>query len=231
MGSQRVGHDWATELNWTELSYSWSLKAGEGDYRGWDGWMVSPAQWTWVWINSGSWWWTERPGVQWLMGLQRVGHDWVTELNQILEAWIVWPSRICSTSKTDSQLQIYQLLGTNLSPRPLETSTHLFCPRVQGLRRWTLGHSAYPADHFIPSYFPQIKHLCFLSNIWAPDSTTYLLLIVWNYVCYATNIHICLLNHFWTQPEKSYFEFYIIFQRLYKNWLKLWVFYRDISLK
>ena len=38
-------------------------------------------QWTWVWVNSGSWWWTERPGVLQIMGTQRVGHDWVTELN------------------------------------------------------------------------------------------------------------------------------------------------------
>ena len=58
------------------------LKAGgEMDYREWDGWMASPTQWTWVWVNSGSWWWTGRPGVLQSMGLQRVGHDWVTELN------------------------------------------------------------------------------------------------------------------------------------------------------
>ena len=50
--------------------------------RGWDdGWMVSLTRWTWVWVNSGSWWWTGRPGVLWFMELQRVGHDWVTELN------------------------------------------------------------------------------------------------------------------------------------------------------
>ena len=54
---------------------------GEGDDRGWDGWMASPTQWTWVWVNSGSWWWTGRPGVLQFMGLQRVGHDWATELN------------------------------------------------------------------------------------------------------------------------------------------------------
>ena len=54
---------------------------GEGDNRGWDGWMASLTWWTWVWVNSGSWWWTGRPGVLWFMGLQRVGHDWVTELN------------------------------------------------------------------------------------------------------------------------------------------------------
>ena len=52
-----------------------------GDNRGWDGWMVSLPQWTWVWVNSGSWWWTGKPGVLRFMGLQRVGHNWVTELN------------------------------------------------------------------------------------------------------------------------------------------------------
>ena len=54
---------------------------GEGDDRGWDGWMASLTRWTWVWVNSGSWWWTGRPGVLRFMGSQRVGHDWVTELN------------------------------------------------------------------------------------------------------------------------------------------------------
>ena len=46
-----------------------------------DGWMASPNQWTWVWVNSGSWWWTGRPDVLQSSGSQRVGHDWVTELN------------------------------------------------------------------------------------------------------------------------------------------------------
>ena len=48
---------------------------GDGDDRGWDGWMASPTRWTWVLMNSGSWWWTRRPGVLWFMGLQRVRHD------------------------------------------------------------------------------------------------------------------------------------------------------------
>ena len=51
------------------------------DDRGWDGWMASSTEWTWVWINSGSWWWTGRPGLLQSMGLQRVGHDWAVELN------------------------------------------------------------------------------------------------------------------------------------------------------
>ena len=50
---------------------------GEGDDRGWDDWMASLTQWTWVWVNSGSWW-TRRSGVMQFMGLQRVRHDWAT---------------------------------------------------------------------------------------------------------------------------------------------------------
>ena len=60
---------------------------GKGDDRGWDGWMASLIWWMWVWVNSGSWWWTGRPGVLWFMGLQRVRHanerlNW-TELNNV----------------------------------------------------------------------------------------------------------------------------------------------------
>ena len=56
---------------------------GEGDDRGWDGWMASLTRWTWV--NSGSWWWTGRPGMLQFMGPQRVGHDWATKLNWTLD--------------------------------------------------------------------------------------------------------------------------------------------------
>ena len=55
-------------------------------YRGWDGWMASPTQWIWVWINPGSWWWTRRPGMLQFMGSQRVGHNWATELNWWMDA-------------------------------------------------------------------------------------------------------------------------------------------------
>ena len=62
---------------------------GEGDNRGWDGWMASPTQWTWVWASSRSWWWPGKPGALQFMGLQRVGYDWATELNRSLslECW------------------------------------------------------------------------------------------------------------------------------------------------
>ena len=73
---------WCEELTHWKRPWCWErLKAGgEGDDRGWDGWMASLTQWTWVWVNSGNWWWTGRPGMLRSMGLQRVGHDWATEL-------------------------------------------------------------------------------------------------------------------------------------------------------
>ena len=65
-----------------ERPWCWErLRTGEGDDRGWDGWMASPTRWTWVWVDSGSWWWTGRPGVLRFIGSQRGEHDWVTELN------------------------------------------------------------------------------------------------------------------------------------------------------
>ena len=63
---------------------------GEGNDRGWDGWMASLTRWTWVWMDSGSWRWTGRPGVLWFMGLQRVKHNWATELNWTLEYMITY---------------------------------------------------------------------------------------------------------------------------------------------
>ena len=74
---------WWEELTPWKRPWCWErLKAGgEGDNRGWDGWMASPTQWTWVWVSSRSWWWTGKPGVLQSMGSQRVGHNWVTKLN------------------------------------------------------------------------------------------------------------------------------------------------------
>ena len=71
------------ELTHWKILWCWEgLGAGEErDDRGWDGWMASLTRWTWVWVNSRSWWWIGRPGVLGFMGSQRVGHDWATELN------------------------------------------------------------------------------------------------------------------------------------------------------
>ena len=75
---------WYKELTHWKRPWCWErLKAGgEGGDRGWDGWMASLNQWTWVWANSGRSWRTGKPGVLQSMGLQRVGHDWATEQQQ-----------------------------------------------------------------------------------------------------------------------------------------------------
>ena len=97
-GNQSLGVHWKgwcwswnfnTLANWCEEPAHWKrpwswerLKAGgEGDDRGWDGWMASPTQWTWVWVSSGSWWRTGKPDVLQSIGSQRVRHNWEIELN------------------------------------------------------------------------------------------------------------------------------------------------------
>ena len=86
---QSFGH-----VMWSANSLEKTLMLGKiegrrGGQQGWDGWMASPTQWTWVWVNSGSWWWTGRPGVLQSMASQRVGHDWATKLNWS-EGWDSW---------------------------------------------------------------------------------------------------------------------------------------------
>ena len=82
----RIDLEAETPILWSPDTKSWLIwkrpwcwerlrAGGEGDDRGWDGWMVSPTQWTWVRVDSGSWWWTGRPGVLRFMGSQRVGHN------------------------------------------------------------------------------------------------------------------------------------------------------------
>ena len=89
---------WLSEsLKLTHWKRPWcweGLEAGgEGNDRGWDGWMASLTRWTWVRVNSGCSWWTGRPGMLQFMGSQRVGHNWVTELTD----WTDWSHRILST--------------------------------------------------------------------------------------------------------------------------------------
>ena len=92
-----------TPVLWPPHAKSWfigkdccweGLRArGEGDDRGWDGWMASLTRWKWVCVNSGSWWWTGRPGMLWLMGSQRVGHDWADWSDLIWWTPCLWQRR------------------------------------------------------------------------------------------------------------------------------------------
>ena len=93
----------------------------EGDDRGWDGWMASPTRWTWVWVSSGSWWWTGRPGVLQSMGPQRVGHDWVTKLN-----WTELLNRILTGSS-------HPISISTMAPRVWEPTSLTNPQNYQGL--------------------------------------------------------------------------------------------------
>ena len=89
---QYFGH-----LMWRADSFEETLILGKiegrriGDDRGWDGWMASLTQWTWVWVNSGSYQWTGRPGVLRSLGSHRGGHDWATELNWLTSGFPEYP--------------------------------------------------------------------------------------------------------------------------------------------
>ena len=100
-------------LKWFPIPFSSGPRVvrGEGDDRGWDGWMASLTQWTWVWVNSGSWWWTGKHGLLQSRVSQRVGHDWATELNwtyspSVRMTWetdfglLIHPTWICAASAT-----------------------------------------------------------------------------------------------------------------------------------
>ena len=76
---------WPPDKELTHWKSPWCLErlkaGGEGDDRGWDDWIASLSRWTWIWASSRSWWWTGKPGMLQFMGLQRIEHDWATELN------------------------------------------------------------------------------------------------------------------------------------------------------
>ena len=157
------------------------LKAGgEGDDRGWNGWMVSPTQWTWLWASSRSWWWTEKPGVLQSMGLQRVRHDWATELNcnqprQIRRwagnsAWWCywWPQWRCWVSEFEitcffppsSHITSSQRLSDHLKIRPIHLSApphcFIFCSSYHHLKY-------YWSAHWLTAWAPGGQELCFVN--------------------------------------------------------------------
>ena len=125
---------WWEGLAHLKRPWCWGrLKAGgEGDDRRWDGWMASPTQWTWVWVNSGSWWWTGRPGVLQSMRSQGFRHNWWTELN-----W--YKKKFCDPDN-------HSVLVTHLEPDILE------CEVKWSFRRITMnkasGGDRIPVEQF-----------------------------------------------------------------------------------
>ena len=118
---------WCEELTHWKRLWCWEgLGAGgEGDNRGRDGWMASLTWWTWVWVNSGSWWWTGRPGVLRFMGSQRVGHDWATELNWTTGRYVLTFKKSICKWFVDWRCSFFYLLLCNKLPKyPVEPICH-----------------------------------------------------------------------------------------------------------
>ena len=113
---------WCEEL--THWKRPWCLKrlraGGEGDDKGWDAWIASPTQWTWLWVYSRSWWWTGRPSMLWFIRLQRVRHDWVTELN--------WTDLNIVKAIYDKSTAKITLNVEKLKAFPLKSGTRQWCP-------------------------------------------------------------------------------------------------------
>ena len=142
------------------------IEGRKSDDRGWDGWMASPTQWTWVWASSRSWWWTGKPGVLQSMGSQRVGHDSATELNwtMINRWWVFFPlflrSVVCISfishtfifqyvsawpqdrSKAASQKAFPLPQKSSRSVRKSKKSVHSY-PTMSVLRHWELNEDSW----------------------------------------------------------------------------------------
>ena len=152
---------WCKELTHLKGLWCWErLRAGgEGDDRGWDGWMASLTQWTWVWVNSGSWWWTGRPGMLQFMGLQRLRYDWKNELNWCTKyIFILWKMLVVCLSCTSlpaSHITTFwvektQLEGWNLWHRWTYFST-----------KWKYGKKKYYVYVvFSPNLCWRLKSIC-----------------------------------------------------------------------
>ena len=116
-------------LIWKDPDVGKDRRQEEKGMRGWDGWMASPTQWTWVWVNSRSWWWTGRPGMQRFMGSQRVGHNWATELN-----WTKYLSKVMAPVANLAVGEVYQVLGASLVAQMVKN-----LPAMQETWIWSLG--------------------------------------------------------------------------------------------
>ena len=123
---------WCEELIQWKRPWCWErLKTGgEGDDTGWDGWMASPTQWTWVWASSRSWWWTGNPGMLQSMVLQRGKHDWAnwTELNgnKRKQNKILW----CSCLVAKSYWTLWWLMDYNTPGSSVHRISQAWIPEV-----------------------------------------------------------------------------------------------------
>ena len=129
---------------------------GEGDDRGWDGWMSSQTQWTRDWVNSGSWWWTGRPGVLLSMGSQRARHNWVTELNIYTYSFLT----ISDVKNLFTYLLVICLLQKNVYSVPLSNFNQIAWLSSTELYDFFMYFDIHPYQIYNLLIFP---HKCFIN--------------------------------------------------------------------
>ena len=155
---------WLIGKDWEGLG-----AGGEGDDRGWDGWMASLTRWRWVWVNSGNRWWTGKPGVLRFMGSQRVGHDWLTELNWTEVASVVsdsvrthrgQPTRLpcpwdppCKNTGVDCHFPLQCVKVKEAFVKSILVFKHVWLPVLQ---TWYLGLSMSTSKMQQLNLFPQV---------------------------------------------------------------------------
>ena len=110
---------------------------GEGGSRGWDGWIVSLTQWTWVWVNSRRWWWTGKPGMLQSMVSQGVRHDWPTELNWSIATLPCSHEHIRVNVETPRQVPVVG--GVQRDQKPGCQRPGSWCGGVRGQGEWKSG--------------------------------------------------------------------------------------------
>ena len=165
---------WYDEL--THLKRPWcseSLRSGgEGDDRGWDGWMASLTQWAWVWVSSGSWWWTGRPGMLQPMGSQRVRHDWATELTDWLVPWSRIPPQpleleaqsLSHWNTREVPFTSLPLTWPSLLPSVMPDS-YRFLTQIRFGVALLSQHPADPGSHVLPSHLQAAHRKIFLMDV------------------------------------------------------------------
>ena len=116
------------------MAKSITVSQSGGNNRGWEGWMASPTQWTWVWVNSGSWWWTGRPGMLQSMGSQRARHS---EMRSQVSLWSI--SSVQFSSVAQSCLTLWDPVDCSMPgfpvhhqlPEPTQTHVHWVGDAIQ----------------------------------------------------------------------------------------------------
>ena len=144
-------------LMWRTDSFEKTLMLGkiEGGRRrgqwGWDGWMASLTQWTWVWVGSGIWWWIGKPGMLQSMGSQRVRHNWVTKLNWCL---------VLSVSQGKWQQVAYLQISDAGKPASSPLAGSGWAGMSRGGSRLFLGHPLLPSQAWLcsPNFW---SHFCY----------------------------------------------------------------------